>query len=294
MLINITYHSMTIKLYHIDSGEVRHMYDIVQSVKIIYQMEAEFAPYLHVIFIPRAEGQREGIILQTNTEIIRKNYTFKDKNEINELRNLILTHLLKEHPNITTDDCQMAKVNFNVIEGWQNKKRMLKSFNCCKIIPTQPKLQEHAYKLRANDLRLYGGEMKQDKQTCNLIRKQICDQSYPVNSYQHDYCLWEANNNCNLEYDTDLNDNVNNYINDTQKLLYEQLRKNNGKVDKKLFDDIIMAGMFDNLHIHNGNNRECFSESNNNIYSPNSINYTKYILFTLCIFLITLCIFVTR
>ena len=294
------------KLFYIDSGKTRHMFDVVKGIKAVAQLEQEFSPYLHLIYLPRYEGQEQGIILQTQNEAIKRNYTFETEKDINDLRNLIWHYLLKENPNIKMDNCNNGDnginkndskygVQFSVIEGWQTKKRMMNKARCCKKILNNPQASIDSYNILADRYKLKTNDV-QDRNICKKVRYQICDQSYPSRSPNHDYCMKHVNMLCDNGYPNKITDLKNQYIQNIQNDLYKYLENNNYNVDKQKFDEIMSAGMFDNLHLHPGNMsskdlKEEFSEDVSNITNK---SYGLIILIILIILLVLICIYQTK
>jgi len=293
------------KLFYIDSGKTRHMFDVVKGIKAVAQLEQEFAPYLHLIYLPRYEGQEQGVILQTHNEAIRRNYTFETENDINNLRNLIWHYLLKENPNIKVDNCDTGNtgntgvykndsyygVQFDVVEGWQAKKRMMNKAKCCKKFINNPQAAIDSYNILADRYKFKTDDI-QDRNICKKVRYQICDQSYPLRSPGHDYCMKNTTLLCDNGYPNKIVDLKNQYVKDTQNNLYKYLENNDYKVDKQKFDEIMNAGMFDNLHLHPGNMsskdlKEGFSDSDYNI----TTNKTYGLIILVMILLVLMCMY---
>lgn len=282
------------KLFYIDSGKTRHMFDVVKGVKAVAQLEQEFAPYLHLIYLPRYEDQEQGIILQTQNEAIKRNYTFETEKDINDLRNLIWHYLLKENPNIKMDNCNTNNdskygVQFSVIEGWQAKKRMMNKARCCKKFMNDPQASIDSYNILADRYKLKTNDI-QNRNICKKVRYQICDQSYPLRSPNNDYCMKQVDILCDSGYPNKIIDIKNQYIQNTQNDLYKYLEDNNYKVDKQKFDEIISAGMFDNLHLHPGNmsSKDLREGFNDNIASK---SYGITMLIILIILLVLICVY---
>ncbi len=285
------------KLFYIDSGKIRHMFDVVKGIKAVAQLEQEFAPYIHLIYLPRYEDQDQGIILKTHNETIKRNYTFETENDINDLRKLIWYYLLKENPNIKIEKCNNNDVykndayygvQFDVIEGWQAKKRMMNKARCCKVFLNNPQANTDSYNILADRYKLKTNDV-QDKNICKKVRYQICDQSYPLNSPNHDYCMKNTTILCDSGYPNKVVDIKNQYIKDTQNNLYKYLENNDFKVDKQKFDEIIEAGMFDNLHLHPGNMsskdlKEGFIDNTSYLTTTQLFIFILILLVVLCIY----------
>ena len=70
---------MVLRLFHIEDGSCKNIMDLMHGVKLAYEMESEFIPYLDVNFLPKRDGVPGGVILQTKKRTIRKNYDFTEK-----------------------------------------------------------------------------------------------------------------------------------------------------------------------------------------------------------------------
>ena len=84
------------RLFLIDKPSCHHIIDLMPGIKAVYQLEQEFDPYLTVDFIPNRENP-PGVLLIAGNEVIRRNYTFDDPNDIIEMRKLIWKYLKKYH-----------------------------------------------------------------------------------------------------------------------------------------------------------------------------------------------------
>lgn len=179
----------------------------------------------------------------------------------------------------------------NVIQGWQNKLRNLRGNRndtdntCCKNTHIKPKrniVQEWAYRTNNNNYKenpmcqvvrdmvadgfmefivkheVYKnvGADRIDRNLCKKIRWGECNDNYPVGTAQHQICVKEVDWLCNQGYSSSKGDEINikdKIVQDTRKRIYDYLNKNNLKVNKAMFDDIITAGLFDDLGNRMGN-----------------------------------------
>ena len=237
------------RLFYIGSGVCQHITEIMPGVKAVYQMEQEFAPYLFIEFLPFREKEQEGIILQTKNETIRKNYTFKDKKDIDDLRNLIWHYLRKErHIKNTENENDFRQLNPNhVTQGWQAKKKLSKEDMCCKIISdalvsekTKTNILHEVYRLNTKG--------REDKNLCKKLRWGDCGDNFPPNTPTFKRCIDEVNWLCNKGYGPDSPRNkMNELVKKVRTNLYKYLSENGTFVDKAKFDEIIDAGMFTDL-----------------------------------------------
>ena len=172
------------RLFHIDEPGCHHISYIMPGIKLVYQMEQEFAPYLSVEFLPHRNDNKSGVILVTKRGSIRKYYNFHDPNTEKDLRKLIWSELLKDKDkhiiNVTdksgclTDFRKMGRNKVTI--GWSNKLAELKKERCCKIIRKnlansimEYKVLHPVYKFKTNDVR--------DRATCLKVRSErMCQQ----------------------------------------------------------------------------------------------------------------------
>lgn len=248
---------MKLRLYHIDGKGCRFVNDIMPGINAVYTMEQEFFPYLDIEFLPHSEFENSGIILQANDELIRRNYTFHDKKELGELRDLIWKYLLKYRKikDITKNGCLKDFREYNpnrVIQGWRNAKRLAKDDNCCAIILNKltdeimaRKILHEVYTLSSND--------EMDKDTCKKVRFGECGDNYPRGTAQFDRCTREVNWLCNNGYPNKVVKKMDKIVTDVRKKIYDDLKRNNLIVNKQKFDNIIDAGLFADLGNRMGN-----------------------------------------
>ena len=147
-----------------------------------------------------------------------------------------------------------------------------------------------------------------DIKKCKEIRYLDCNDNFPVNTPVWQRCIDESKWLCDKWYSG--NNNVtltDKLVDQTRKEIYDYLDKNDLRVDKKMFDDIITAGLFNDLGNRMGNKSsnitnsvdqymtdkgyylklvEGFNDSDNK--NKNNWNYVYVIL---CIILIVMCMY---
>lgn len=245
---------MTLKLYHIDNPNCNYITELMPSIFAVAQMEQEFYPYLTIDYIPHVDGQPQGIILRTKSGDIRRNYTFKNKQDIKDLRNLIWYHLEKQHkfkPAKNENDFTEAPKNI-VIQGWKAKRRMLEKEKCCKLVLdnltsqiVNTNILHEVYRLSPID--------KQDRNTCKKVRFESCVNNFPKRTAAFDRCIQETVWLCNRGYPNNTVNKMNKYVEQVRRNLYNYLDSHDLKVNKRKFDEIIDAGLFDDLGNRMGN-----------------------------------------
>jgi hypothetical protein len=228
----------------------------------VSNMESEFHPYLSISYLEHRDGQPSGVILQTKKRIIRKNYDFSEssiKKDLEDLRMMIWHYLVKDN-NITdiTDvngclkDFRRYEPN-HVVQGWQARKRLSETDKCCKFIIDNLTDEVLRHNILREEYRL-SGEDKQDRNICKKVRGEECGNNYPPNTPSYDRCMREVNWLCNIGYP--VNKIVQKHSEIAKKIrtkLYHDLVKSNMKVNKKKFDEIIDAGLFQDLGNRMGN-----------------------------------------
>lgn len=251
------------RLFFIDKPECRHISEIVKGVSVIYQMEEEFYPYLVVDFLPNKTGKPGGVIIQAGQEIIRKNYTFENPKDEKELRSLLWKLVRKYHnPKDITEtkngktcikDFRKTETN-NVIQGWQAKKRNMRNGVCCRVVSdtiskdlTDFFIKHWAYRDPTTP--------KLNRKTCKKIRFEECGNNYPPGTHDFDRCVKEVNWLCDRGYSGGLNRKkaMDEFVKKTKVKLYKELDKNNLRVNKRLFDELITAGLFEHVGNRMGN-----------------------------------------
>lgn len=246
------------RLFLVDGGKCQYTKDLIPAIFAVSQMEQEFHPHLYISWLPYREDETQGIILQTKTETIRRNWTFKNKKDIDELRKLIWYHLTKEKDikDITVNGClkDFKEYNLNkVTQGWQAKKRLAAKDVCCKVVldTITPEIVKHnilheVFRLDSTD--------KLDKNTCKQVRFGECGDNYPSNTPLFNRCVKEANWVCEKGYSPNSPvDKMNEFVKNVRTKLYHELNKSNLKVNKRKFDEIIDAGLFQDLGNRMGN-----------------------------------------
>lgn len=297
------------RLFHFDSASCKSIIDIMPGIKAAYEMEAKFSPYLTVEFLPRDEKEvKPGIILQTKSGSIKKYYDFKNPKDKQDLENLIWYHLsqdynIKEVNEGDENNTRQYAPN-QVIQGWQEKKRVSAQDICCKTILDAVTHSIVDNRILHEIYRLKGDEIT-DKDTCKKVRWEECGNNYPKSSPNFQICVDEVNWLCNNAYPVNPKVNkLNNMVNKVRKDIYDYLVKNDMKVDKKKFDEIITAGLFADLGNRMGNKvasdphvrstvNDIFTEKDYYLYliegfEPKS-NYERwaglFILIVACIFI---------
>ena len=93
---------MKIRLFIIDKKGCHHMMDIIKHIKIGYEMSEKFSPYLNINFIPKRynTGDGYGVIIQAGSDVIKRNYHFKNEKDKEDLEKILWILLRKYHPNI--------------------------------------------------------------------------------------------------------------------------------------------------------------------------------------------------
>jgi hypothetical protein len=227
------------------------------GIKAVYQLEQEFDPYLTVDFIPNRENP-PGVLLIAGNEVIRRNYTFDDPNDIIEMRKLIWKYLKKYHRinNIEEDnrgplcikDFKKTETN-RVIQGWANKKRNLQKGVCCKgelHAKNNNKTPEFVSHFIKHPLYRYDGRDMQNKRLCLKNRYAECGNNFPPNTMQHKRCTDEVRWLCENGYPRNIRTEiVENYAKKTRDDLLKKLKENKTLVDRRAFDNLKFAGLFE-------------------------------------------------
>lgn len=240
------------RLFYIDKPECRHIIEITKAVKVIYQMEQEFFPYLLVDFLPNKDQDPGGVIIQAGDTIIRKVWHFEDPEQIKQLRE-ILWDLLHKYHNIKdsmpdgrcTPDPSIQQTN-KVTQGWATKVRSLDKDVCCKLIKNVV-TKEYIQYLSLHPVYRLSNKDVQTRETCKINRMKECYDNYAPKSDQFKRCRTEVNWLCDNGYPNEVVQKENQMIDEIRKRIYEYLIANDMKVNKHTFDQIISAGMFDHL-----------------------------------------------
>ena len=127
--------------------------------------------------------------------------------------------------------------------------------------------------------KLKGGDIK-DKETCKKVRFSECGDNYPQSSPTFQRCVDEVEWLCDHGYPNNEKVNkMNSLVGKVRKDIYDYLDKNDMKVDKKKFDEIITAGLFADLGNRMGNkvaNDPHVRESVNDIFTEK--DYYLYLI----------------
>ena len=161
-------------------------------------MEREFYPYLQIEFCrnPQKCGG-VGIVLQTKDDNIKKNFTFKNDTDIENLRDLIWFHLKKEENIINSDDDIANSKDENML--WYNSSQKMRLVNpinepefvtSCPQISTNDndkdirnKLMHSSYKMQK-----FKPSTQTTEKTCINNRNRECDQKSPIGSEANSVC----------------------------------------------------------------------------------------------------------
>jgi len=316
------------RLFHIDKPGCHHITELMDGIKAVYQLEQEFYPYLTVEFLPHKD-QPAGIILLTKTQTIRKNYTFDDPNDINDLRKLIWKYMVEDYNilDITKNGCltdfrEIQQPNI-VIQGWQAKKRMKSKEVCCKEIGDGD--EEVNNKVNTKPIRTFEDQQdalghkpflhevyrldptdKQNRNICKKVRGGECGDNYPSGSATYKRCMDEVQWLCDNGYPENKRvDAMNKLVSKTRTDAYNYLKNNNMKVDKLKFDAIADAGLFQDMGNRAGNKvsdykepKKVFDNMNDNILLDRiegfdgglNQNVVRWILVVLCIIFVIGCV----
>jgi len=260
------------RLFLINKKNCQHITEIMPSIKAIYYLEAFFEPYLVVEFIPN-KGYQPGIILQAGNETIRRNYTFDDPNDVEELKKLIWKYLRKYHKVVDITDEKGCIKDFRqtqtnqVIQGWQAKKRTMAKNRCCKVVRDMvadhisgvpnfaSQLIKHpVYRDDTRDL--------QNRKICKKNRYEECGNNFPPNSILFKRCVDEVTWLCDHGYPRNkIRETTENYREKLKKNILAYLKKNDMRVDKKILDIILSAGFFERVRNRMGNKHSAFRQT---------------------------------
>lgn len=229
-------------LYHVEGSECNYMKDIIPGISAVYQMEAEFSPYLKVDFLPKRDNTKSGIILENGTTIIKRDYNFTEE-DIEDMRNLIWDQInIKEVDYIQQNDMRLNNQN-TVIQGWQNKKRSVAYDNCklklCKNLTSnciKHNILDEPYRLSNKDI--------QDRTLCKYNRYRECKDNYPEGTQQYNLCINETTWLCDNGYPNVVTNVANQLYKDIWTQLLNDLENSNYMVNKQSFDNLIDSGLF--------------------------------------------------
>ncbi len=265
------------RLFLIDKPGCHHIKDLMPGISSVYQLEAEFQPYLTVEFLPnRVEGVSPGIILQAGNEVIRRNYTFDDPQDLEDARTLIWTYLKKYHnvPDVAEPNgCikNFIKTDRNkVIQGWQNKKDDMYRDTCCKPIKMDSAPAFKSQVIKREEYR-YDNRNMIDRGICKKVRGEECGNNYPPNTEQYRRCVgeveWLCNNGYPVNKKTQAVATVRNMVNRT---VTNTLKNNSTKVNKQQLDNMLDAGYFQHYGNRMGNMSQTFGSNEHNVlHGPN-------------------------
>lgn len=245
-----------IRLFHIDSGSYKTIMDITRGVFAVSQIEQEFAPYIALNYLPFRPGAEGGIILVTDKHTIRKKYDFSEesvKSDIEDMRKIIWTILNNEANIKNIADEHGCLINmkgyttFKVIDSWKQKLEQLKHNKCCKFIVDNIASSVVRFNI-LHDMYRLSHKDEQTREICKKVRGEECSNNFPPRSANFAVCISEVEQLCNAGYPVNgLARSQEELIQQVRNDLMEKLRKANYKVDKRLFDEIITAGLFSNL-----------------------------------------------
>ena len=264
------------RLFLISKPGCHHITELMNGIKAVYQLEMELNPYLLVEFLPNKNNDPGGVIIQAGDEIIRRNYTFDDPNDIKELRKLLWKYLRKLHDPVDITNKNGNIINFKktqtnkVIQGWQNKKKLMKKDICCKIV--RDMVAYHIYKSNSNKTPFkqqlikhpvyrYDNRDLQDKRLCKQNRFRDCGDNYPPGSILFKRCIDEANFLCNKGYPRNtVRETTENYREQLKKYILKYLKDNDMKVNKQMLDLILSAGFFERVKGRAGNRAHDYND----------------------------------
>lgn len=247
------------KLSHFNGKICKNMMDMMPSIKVVYQMEQEFHPYLDIEFLTNSQHDENltGIVLQTQNGIIKKYSDFNTKKDVDDLRDMIWDALLKQTNLRTVDECNQnndrVKKPDHVIQGWSNVVKEHKKHIYPKISKDILPLPKENLLRSLNPVFRKSENDVQTKDTCKKMRFQECSDNYAPASAEFGRCMAEVNWLCDNGYPNILLNRHNEYASKVWTDLNNNLCKNDGYVNKKQFDNIIDAGMFYDLGMRSGN-----------------------------------------
>lgn len=260
-----------LRLYHIEGSECNYMKDIIPGISAVYQMEAEFSPYLVVDFLPKRDNTKSGIILEDGETIIRRDYKFTE-DDINDMRNLIWERLnIKEVGYLQQNDMRLNNPN-TVIQGWQNKKRSIDYEECklkiCKNFTSnciKHNILDEPYRLSNKDI--------QDRTLCKYNRYKECKDNYPVGTQQFNLCINETTWLCDNGYPNVVTNAANQLYKDIWTRLLIDLNNSDYMVDKPTFDTLLDSGLFNEFRgrMHPNMSEQEMTDVWNDILTKNNI-----------------------
>lgn len=182
-------------IYHISGNGCQHMKSLIPSIRAVYRLKEEFHPYVQVRFLPHRENQKSGIVLKSGDFFVRKDYTFHDPKQYNEVRNIVWDQLKLEGKIVNNDKLAQSQNNNKVIQGWGNAvKNYIDNIPDNIILPTvsdeimKSNILHEVYKLNQVDyITLYD---------CTKIVKSECYDHFPVGTYIYNKCLEKGHERC--------------------------------------------------------------------------------------------------
>ena len=252
-----------IRLFFISPKECQFMKDLIPGIFSVYQLEQEFSPYLSVEFIPNTK-YAAGVVIIANDEVIRRNYTFDDPNDIIELRKLIWKYVRAIHnpPDIsmTLPDGEVCikdfnkGARFNVIQGWNNKLKSLEKDVCCIGTDAETKYVPMDKQLINHEVYRYSNKDQIDRPICKKLRFQECADNYPPNTPTFKRCIREANWVCENGYPCNIRtESIALFRQKLKNDILKYLKRNDMRVDKRTFDLITSSGFFERPNNRAGN-----------------------------------------
>lgn len=239
-----------IRLFFIDSGECKTIKDITRGVFAVSEIEQFFFPYVSLNYLPFRPGVKGGIILVTNMNTISRTYDFSEESvakDIEDMKKVIWEIIEKEGKikNKDITDVIPGYTTFGVINSWKQKLKELEKNKCCKLI-TGSLNETLSNNTLENDFLRLSSKDEQTEKICKQVRGQDCLDNFRGANLA--VCLSETENLCKIGYPE--NKVVNKqaeFVTKVRNNLMERLKKNNYLVDKRLFDDMVRAGMLSNI-----------------------------------------------
>lgn len=240
------------RLYYTEPPRCHAVIDIIDRIKIMYQMEAEFSPYLVVDFLPNLDGRNENIIIITkNNEKIKKELS--KTTSVDEIREFIWTIFKKEYDvtDLNFDTNFDWKPTFKVSFDYKDQLHGLYKENkrCYDIIgdklAEKIKNTDHSH---LHEVFRLGTKDEQTLHTCKLNRLKECADNYAPGSKVYNVCKDEVITLCNNGYPKNKTVEMSNKIvQEYRDEIYEELKKNGMYVNKQLFDKLISAGLLQDI-----------------------------------------------
>lgn len=220
------------KLILFNKPDCSRKVNIVQIISLIYQMEQEFYPYVQVEFKPyNSILPNGGIILQTHKGYIKKDMSFLSNPE--NLRSLIWNLIPHNYSKYPTNKVLITSSEIKAYKKSQQFPPIPLSHAppappSPSLSPLPPTIRSWSYNTCMND----------------HIRE--CNDNYLPSSPLNHICKAEINWLC--KNSTGPNNTLERHTKLMHKYrdnLYKKLEQRNFYVDKKLFDEVISVGLFD-------------------------------------------------